>query len=150
MLGVTSTGRCYILTEPTESGVGFASPGNEPAMNTLASTREHYRLSQEQWARVVGAARSTVSAWESGVAEPPPAVLAAYRKLQELIRRGDHAQIEATREHLLGIVARAEREAERLNRGRLGDSPLVKLVAVSAAAIAIGMLLGYLFRDESD
>ncbi|MBL9086005.1 MAG: helix-turn-helix domain-containing protein [Planctomycetia bacterium] len=117
-------------------------------MSTLSSTREHLRLSQEQWARLMGVARSTVSAWEGGVAEPPPAVLAAYRKLQELLQRGNFAEIEATREHLLGIVARAEREAERLNRGRLGSSPVVKLVAVSAAAIAIGLLLGYLFRDD--
>jgi transcriptional regulator with XRE-family HTH domain len=117
-------------------------------MSMLSSTRDPLRLGQEQWARLMGVARSTVSAWEGGIAEPPPAVLAAYRKLQELIQRGDFAEIEATRKHLLGIVARAEREAERLNRGRLGSSPVVKLVAVSAAAIAIGLPLGYLFRDD--
>ncbi|MCC7137899.1 MAG: helix-turn-helix domain-containing protein [Planctomycetes bacterium] len=119
-------------------------------MSAFTETREHYRLSQEQWARAFGVARSTVSAWEGGQAQPPPVVLGAYRKLQEPIRRGDHAGIEATRGHLLMIAQQAEREAGRLNRGRLEESPLVKVVAVSAAAIAIGMLLAYLFEDKKD
>ncbi len=117
-------------------------------MNAYAATREYYRLSQEQWARAFGVARSTVSAWEGGETHPPPVVLGAYRKLQEPLRRGDYAAIEATRAQLLAIAEQAEGEAERLNRGRLEESTLVKVVAVSAAAVAIGMLLAYLFEDK--
>ena len=117
-------------------------------MNAYTATREHYRLSQEQWARAFGVARSTVSAWESGEAQPPPVAVGAYRKLQEPLRRGDYTAIETTRAQLLAIADQAEREAERLNRSRLEESALGKVIAVSAAAIAIGMLLAYLFEDK--
>lgn len=118
------------------------------AMNAYTAIREHYRLSQEQWARAFGVARSTVSAWESSEAHPPPVAVGAYRKLQEPLRRGDYAAVQNTRAHLLAIAEQAEHEADRLNRGRLEETALGKVVAVSAAAIAIGMLLAYLFEDK--
>jgi transcriptional regulator with XRE-family HTH domain len=117
-------------------------------MNAYTATRAHYRLSQDQWARAFGVARTTISAWESGEAHPPPVAVGAYRKLQEHLRRGDYAAVESTRAQLLAIADQAERAADRLNRSRLEEPSLGKVIAVSAAAVAIGMLLAYLFEDE--
>jgi hypothetical protein len=103
-------------------------------MNAFAQTRDHYRLSQEQWARAFGVARSTVSA--------------SYRKLQEPLLRGDLASLEASRAHLLQIGEEAEQEAARLNRARAATNSLVTVVAVTAAAVAIGLLLAFLFEND--
>jgi transcriptional regulator with XRE-family HTH domain len=117
-------------------------------MNAFAQTRDHYRLSQEQWARAFGVARSTVSAWEGGEALPPPVLVGAYRKLQEPLVRGDLASLEASRAHLLHIGDEAEQEAARLNRARAATNSLVTVVAVTAAAVAIGLLLAFLFEND--
>jgi transcriptional regulator with XRE-family HTH domain len=116
-------------------------------VNPFVATRERYRLTQEQWARSFGVARSTVSAWESALAQPPPAVLAAYRRLQEPILRGDLAAIESTRDRLLRLADEAEREAARLNRERAAAERPMDVVAVGAAALALAMLLAYLFDE---
>jgi len=114
---------------------------------TYATTRAHYRLSQEQWARAFGVSRSSVSAWELGRIAPPPAAQAAYRQLQEPLLQGDLTALEHWRGRLLAIADEAQREADRLNRVRARGNGLVKAVLVTGAALAIAKLLGELFKD---
>lgn len=120
-----------------------------PQANPFAVTREHYRLSQDQWAKAFGVARSTISAWEMGEALPPPVAQGAYRKLQEPIWRGDLASLERTRQALLQVGDRAQQEAERLNRGQAQGSELVRLIKITAAALALGLLFATLFKEEA-
>jgi len=116
--------------------------------NAYAETRARYRLSQSAWARAFGVSRSSVSAWELGRVPPSPAAQAAYRQLQEPILAGDLHRVEHWRGRLLSIAEEAEREAERLNRKRAAGDGLIKVVVVTAAALAIAKLLGELFGDD--
>lgn len=119
-------------------------------MNEFAQIRERYRLHQAEWAAAFGVSRSAVSSWETGGTLPPAAALAAYRRLQDPIRRGDLHAIEEIRGELLAIGRRAADEAERMNRARGTGPTWVDVIAVTAGAVAIGLLLGYLFRDAPD
>ena len=116
--------------------------------NPFAATRQHYRLSQAEWARSFGVSRSSVSAWELGRVPPPPAAQAAYRQLQEPILQNDLGLVEHWRQRLISIADEAEGEAERLNRSGRRGSGLVKAVVVTAATLALALLLSELFKDK--
>jgi transcriptional regulator with XRE-family HTH domain len=117
-------------------------------VNAYAAIREHHRMTQAEWALAFGVARSTISAWELDEAIPPPVVQGAYRKLQQPILDGDLARLDANRAFLLDIAGRAAAEADRLNRERAAAAGTTKLLAVTAAAVAIGLLLAHLYSKD--
>jgi len=117
------------------------------SLTVYRQIRDMYRLTQEEWARAFGVSRPTISVWESGTNQPPPAAQAAYRKLQDPIRTGDLHELERLRAEVIASAARAQKEARRLNRASpKGD--LTKLLAVGVGAVAIGLLLAALFSED--
>lgn len=59
----------------------------------VRSLRSGTRLSQEQFAQLLGTSWITVSRWERGVAEPNPKTEARLRRLKELLRHIGNALV---------------------------------------------------------
>ena len=116
-------------------------------MLAYGQIRDIYRLTQNELSRALGVSRTTVSMWESGASTPPPAVQAAYRKLQEPIRKGDLVGVERLRGAVLSTADRAAKEARRLNRASPAEG-LTEILKIAAGAVAIGLLLAALFSAD--
>jgi transcriptional regulator with XRE-family HTH domain len=71
---------CRLRKEP-KGGAALSDQARVKFGKAVIETRRQRGLSQVQLAELAGVSQSTVSVWEQGVAEPPPAVVFALEEV---------------------------------------------------------------------